>query len=319
MGFGGRCRRVVALLAACALLAAACSSDDGDQAEPDPVVTLPDDVLGGGENGGAAGGPDDQSPSAPGRGTSTTAAGRTTTSAKSGTGTTTTRQSSTTTRLSQPADSGAHGAPGAYARTLLRPQGAERIVVEVLAQSGAEPRQTTLDKVVRVLRDASGKPVSVAGTIALPAGDGTTSDDEIRDLADRHGRAVQSTEQAVVRLLYLKGAYEPTGSVLGIAVRGDTAAVFSDAVRRTARQSLLSVSTLEDAVTTHEIGHLLGLVDLVLHTGRQDPENPGHSPNRNSVMYYAVESDLVTQVLDGPPPREFDAADRDDLAAIRNG
>lgn len=309
----------MALSAAFALLVpvAACSSGGRDEADPDPVVTLPDDVGGGEQLGGAGDKGGGQAASAPGV-TSTTTAGRTTTTGRPGSGPTTTRQSSTTTtRLSSPADSGAHSGPGAYARTLLRPQGAERIVVEVFAQSGAEPQQATVDKVVRVLRDASGKPVSVAGTVALPAGDGTTDDDEIRELGDRHGRAVQSAEQAVVRLLFLNGEYAPTASVLGVAVRGDTAAVFSEQVRRTAK--LFPVSVLEDAVTTHEIGHLLGLVDLVLHTGRQDPENPGHSRNRASVMYYAIESKLVAQVLEGPPPREFDAEDRDDLAAIRSG
>jgi hypothetical protein len=36
-------------------------------------------------------------------------------------------------------------------------------------------------------------------------------------------------------------------------------------------------------------------------------------------MYWAVESSLVTQVLAGGPPRDFDAEDLADLAALRNG
>jgi hypothetical protein len=74
---------------------------------------------------------------------------------------------------------------------------------------------------------------------------------------------------------------------------------------------------VELAVATHELGHLLGLVDLVLHTGREDPEHPGHSPDRESVMIWAVETDLVTTLLGGGPPTDFDAADRADLSAIR--
>jgi hypothetical protein len=71
-------------------------------------------------------------------------------------------------------------------------------------------------------------------------------------------------------------------------------------------------------VVTHEVGHLLGLVDLVLHTGRQDPEHPGHSRNQQSVMFWAVESSLITDVLTGGPPTNFDDDDRADLAAIRS-
>src|SRR5581483_9374283 len=74
---------------------------------------------------------------------------------------------------------------------------------------------------------------------------------------------------------------------------------------------------MELAVATHELGHLLGLVDLVLHTGREDAEHPGHSPNRDSVMFWAVETDLVSTLLGASPSTRFDAADLADLAAIR--
>lgn len=212
----------------------------------------------------------------------------------------------------------ARGGPGAFARVLLRPAPATRLVVEVMVQGDAGPQTATLDHINRVLREAAGKPVEISSPISIPAGSDTASPDEIRAMADTHGRAAQAGAQAVIRLLFLKGSYGPDAGALGVAVRGDVAAVFSDRVRRAA-SPFVRRTTIEDAVTMHEIGHLLGLVDLVLQTGRQDPEHPGHSPNRASVMYWAVESDIISQVLDGQPPREFDNADRADLAAIRSG
>ena len=317
MGSGGRSRsRLVAIGMALTLLATACtrggqSSDDEHALGNSGSDTTAADGNGSGPSGGSNGG----------GGTGTTVRKQTSTTAKGdsgGGGTTTTTGSggSTTTRPTAPVDTGARGGPGAYARTLLQPQRSERIVVELLVQQGAAPRQATRDHVTSVLRDASGKPVTVDGPVALPAGDGTTTDAEIRELADRHGRAAQTTERAVVRLLFLNGRYVPEDGVLGVAVRGDTAAVFSQQVRNTSRP--LPADALEVAVTTHEVGHLLGLVDLVLHTGRQDPKHEGHSPNEESVMYWAIESSLVFQVLSGPPPRDFDADDRRDLATIRN-
>ena len=59
------------------------------------------------------------------------------------------------------------------------------------------------------------------------------------------------------------------------------------------------------------------VIDLVLHTGREDPDHPGHSPNRGSVMYWAVERDLVGTLLGAGPATTFDDADRAELAAIR--
>lgn len=241
--------------------------------------------------------------------------------------TTTTTSRTSTTRAPGAPDNGARGGPGAFARTLLRPQPATRITVELLEQQGAEPLQGSIDHLVQVTADESRKPVTSADRVSIPAGDGTTTADDIRAWSDKYGRVAQAADRAVLRVLFLKGRYhertsdpddDDGASALGVAVRGDTLAVFKDTVR-SAATPLVTASVIEDAVLTHELGHLLGLVDLVLHTGRQDPEHPGHSTNSNSVMYWAVESDVVGQVLGGPPSRHFDSADKQDLAAIRNG
>ena len=122
----------------------------------------------------------------------------------------------------------------------------------------------------------------------------------------------------MLRLLFVGGSFEGNLGVLGAAVRGDVAAVFSDQVDRAAGL-LVDPPTVEDAIALHEVGHLLGLVDLVVGSGRGDPEHPGHSRNRDSVMYWAVESDAISQLLSGGIPNQLDADDRAELAAIRGG
>lgn len=309
-------RRAAALVACMAVLVAACNNASSPGADGGTDVTVGDGIFGGGTDG------DGNDPGGEGGGDN----GATpTTKAPSGVTTTTARGSSNTTRptggsrTGTPAespDSGARRGPGAFARTILRPEPATRVVVELLVQPGAAPRQGTVDHLRQVLGEVTGKPVTITAPVDLPATEGRTSDDEIRAMADRYG-SPQSSGQAVVHLLFLRGSYEEDG-VLGVAVRGDTAAIFSDTVR-SASTPLVGAAAIEDAVTTHEMGHLLGLVDIVLKTGREDPEHPGHSRNRDSVMYWAVEASIVAQVLGGPPPRNFDSADKADLAAIRNG
>ena len=208
----------------------------------------------------------------------------------------------------------APGAVGAFAPFFLRPAESRSIVVEIRSQAGAEPRAGTVSHLRQVLRANSGKDVGVAGG-ALPGGARSWSADEIRALADEGGRP-QSREAAVMRILFLRGGFAESDTALGLAVRSDVAAVFSDRVDEAAGLTG-NAARIEDAVTIHEAGHLLGLVDLHLSTGREDPEHPGHSRNRNSVMYYAVESTLVGSILGGGPPTEFDAEDRADLEAIR--
>lgn len=213
---------------------------------------------------------------------------------------------------------GSSGGPGAYARTLLRPQPATVVVFERFEQAGAAPRPATIDHAKSVLRSVTGKGLSDPAPVAVPGGAREWSPEAIRDTADAMTKAGQAAGRAVLHVLFLRGNLQGNDEVLGVAVRGDVVAIFSDSVAA-AGTPLISGGAIEDAVLIHELGHLLGLVDLARDTGRADPEHPGHSRNRESVMYWAVESSLVTQVLAGGPPRDFDRQDLADLTAVRNG
>ncbi|HEX4820274.1 MAG TPA: hypothetical protein VFV00_08710 [Acidimicrobiales bacterium] len=208
------------------------------------------------------------------------------------------------------------GTPGSFAADLLVPARSTAIDVAIGAPQSAAPRPESIDHLTSVLGDVSGKTVAV---VAGPAVTGDARDwtaDELRTLAPSQTAPVGG--HARITLLFVHGTLGGDNGVLGAAIRGDLAAIFVDRVNASATP-LVGSSGIEAAVVTHEVGHLLGLVDLYLHTGRQDPEHPGHSTNKHSVMYWAVESDLVGDLLQGGPPREFDDADKADLARIRNG
>lgn len=209
-------------------------------------------------------------------------------------------------------------AVGAVAAALLQPGRGDRVVLEVRAQAGAEPAGATIDHIVDELAAASGKAVVVDGPDRIGGGPVEWTQSEVIAAARSAAQSESGRVQVVLRLLFLRGSYEGNGGVLGVAVAGDVAAVFADQVESVAGL-LVSPAVVEDAVSMHEIGHLLGLVDLVLGTGRGDPEHPGHSRNKRSVMYWQVESDLITQLLDGGIPRDFDSDDRAELAQIRSG
>jgi hypothetical protein len=216
-------------------------------------------------------------------------------------------------------DDGSQGPPGAFARTMLRPQPAKTLVWERMEQAGAAPKQASVDHATQVLGQVSAKPISVTGPIAVPGGAKAWTSDEITAVADGPGTTPQGNGKAVLHVLFLKGTFEGNTDVLGVALRGDVLAVFADAVTGAANPPVVTRAEIEDAVLMHEQGHELGLVDLARDTGRADPDHPGHSKNSNSVMYWAVESSLVGQLLGGPPPRDFDADDLADLRALRNG
>ena len=213
-------------------------------------------------------------------------------------------------------DDDGDGPPGSFADVLLRPAPAGDLYLEVLVQAGARPSAGALDRLAGELARVSGKPVTtVTGVVE---GDRSTwSAAQVRDAADAGAGMPQGGGGAVVRLLYLRGSSSDAEGALGVSVRGDVAAVFADEVRAAATP-LLGRDAIERAVTLHELGHLLGLVDLFLDTGRGDPEHPGHSASRDSVMYWSVETGLFAD-LAGDLPQDFDAADLADLATIRGG
>lgn len=206
----------------------------------------------------------------------------------------------------------AHGPPGSFAASLLR----EDLTVEVLAQSGAQASGPSFAHLISNLSEAAGRSVATSGPIAVEGGAKDWTGEELISVAD--SKAVRAPGSATIRALFLHGTFEGNGGVLGVAVRGDVLAIFIDRVRSTGGVVGDSAG-VERAVMLHEAGHVLGLVDLYLDTGRADEGHPGHSPNQESVMYWAVESDAIATVFGANPPDTFDAADRADLARIKSG
>jgi hypothetical protein len=224
-----------------------------------------------------------------------------------------------TTTTTRPAAIDATGPPGSFAPAYLRPSVTGAVLIEWTAAAGSGPQPGTLARLRDQLAGATGKPVSVGRSPVTPPGDPRAwTGADLVAVAEGAGTTRQSEAVAVLRLLFVNGTFGGDESVLGVAVRGDVAAIFTDRVAASATL-LVRPQAIEDAVGLHEVGHLLGLVDLHLQTGRADPQHPGHSTNQASVMYWAVESSLVAELLTGGPPRDFDADDWADLRAIRDG
>ncbi|HEV3226465.1 MAG TPA: hypothetical protein VGZ52_06515 [Acidimicrobiales bacterium] len=211
-----------------------------------------------------------------------------------------------------------NGPPGSYAPVLLAPARSGEVDVDLRAQSSAGIPQSSVDHLTSVLGSVTGKPVHLRPGPPIGGAAKSWSADELRSIADDASAVQPSDGVAVIHLLIVHGSFEGNDSVLGVSVQGDAAAVFIDQVDASSTP-LVDSNGIATAVVTHEVGHLLGLVDLYLHTGRQDPAHPGHSTDQHSVMYWAVESNLVADLLQGGPPTDFDAADLADLKTIHDG
>lgn len=210
----------------------------------------------------------------------------------------------------------AKGPSGGAAGIILQPAPATSLVVEVLEEPGAAANRIALNRVLSDLRKYSGKSVSEVHT-ALPAGSAGKRWDEaqLEALIDRSAKVAQGGGRFVLRLAFVKGQNVRSPNILAESFRGDIVVGFPDRYASSGQHIIT-------AVTVHEVGHLLGLVDLYLERGRadtrNDPAGSGHSRNPGSVMYFAVDPSLLGALF-GTASDRFDAQDERDLAAIRRG
>jgi len=213
------------------------------------------------------------------------------------------------------------GRVGANGTAMLRDD-RDRILLEIDVQDGASVDRDAVAHLVSLVGRYSGKQVVESGGNTFGSGEREWTTAKL-DEAVAANRSTASTGDAVsIHLLYVRGGFHDDGeetSAIGVAWRASQMAVFPE--RWAGIGGLVgSDRAIERAVLVHEWGHLLGLVNLTYTSeiDHEDPDHPGHSSNRSSVMFWQVETDLIGQLL-GSIPDDFDDADRADMRQIAGG
>lgn len=213
------------------------------------------------------------------------------------------------------------GPSGSRAGDYLSAAGYTRLLVEVDYIQGRAPRQAALDLLAQRLGERCTKPGGVTvqvGDEVPDQGRTTWTLGAIRTLESQYRNHYTGGDQAVLYYLYLDGGSEwdsGNAKVLGVAHTGSSIAIFKDSLDDSAT-GLITGSAIERAVLVHEAGHQLGLVDngIPMVTPHADAQHPAHDSNSACVMYWAVESSLVSQVLSNVPD-DFDVPCMQDTQA----
>ena len=214
-----------------------------------------------------------------------------------------------------------NGGLGSMSRAFLRPAPYGSIVVEAASVPGAAPSSAVENNLSSVLQKYSGKPVrhSDHGVPGKGSG-GCWTLDELRAVATQQRTTHTGGGEASLFIAFLDGKYCDDANVLGLAFGASADVIFTQQVRALATPTISSDVFME-SVTTHEVGHILGMVNIGYQSpvAHEDAAHPHHSTDQNSVMYYSIDqANLIQQFVSGPPTT-FDSADEADLAGLRNG
>ena len=213
------------------------------------------------------------------------------------------------------------GEPGGLALACLQDDKFKKLELHFLYEPGYDPIAMNLLK-TRV-QEVCDKPdgVIISAKETNFDNDNTWTASDVRDARWKHGDDAMKSTTLHWYFLFPKGGFAES-SVLGVAVDASTVAIFKDSVEDAEGFfGRPSAEEVERAVTVHEAGHLLGLVNLVYTSpiDHEDPDNPGHSSNEDSVMYWAIESTSIGNFISGSIPDEFDDDDKFDLNGMADG
>jgi hypothetical protein len=207
--------------------------------------------------------------------------------------------------------------PGEQALELLQGSAYPHLVVEVDYTPGDRPTATALNILQARLATYTAKE-SIRLVFDVIAVNGTMfSELDLLDLERAHRNEATAGDTFTLYILSISGELSNgKGTALGAAYTASSLAIFKDVIRIATIGPGPSISEVESSVLVHEVGHLMGLVNLVYTSelDYEDVNHPFHSSNSSDVMYWAIESAPFTQ-----SPNDFGSETQFDLQKLRDG
>jgi len=208
---------------------------------------------------------------------------------------------------------------GASANELLSATKYTSLKIEIQYMPGYAPDAGAVNHLQTTLNNLLNKPggITIATTQIAATSNLTLSADDAWQIEKNNRTAFTTNDQIAIYVLYTNGNYTEN-NVLGVAYKNTSVALFGKKIHdNSGGIGQANRTKLEATVLEHELGHLLGLVDLGSNmiTAHKDAAHGNHCNNNNCLMYYASEtSDILGFLITGNIP-VLDANCRADLTA----
>ena len=216
-------------------------------------------------------------------------------------------------------DYNSHQAAGASAHDLLSADKYQSLLIEIQAMQGFEPTAQAQSALQDFITARVNKPggVTVVVDPPIPAQNkGAYTLNDVGQLEAANRQNYTTGTRVVSYFLFLDGASTEDDAqsgrkILAYAYQNTSMAVFEKTIQSISGSlpGQPSLSTVETTVVEHELGHLLGLVNLSpgtpIQSPHQDTPNGNHCNVKSCLMYFSVNtSDVVKTLLSfgGTPP-----------------
>ena len=212
---------------------------------------------------------------------------------------------------------------GYAANDLLSNSSFSALKVQVLYQPGMQPTTGGLDYLENFLNERLNKPGGISIILkSIPTENRNSySVNQLIDLEEQHRDIYNEEDTLSICFLFVDAEYagnNGNAKALGIAYRSTSMTIFQETIKANSGGPLEpSQSTLESAVLGHEMGHILGLVNVGtdMVNDHQDEAHGAHCDVEDCLMYYAAETTASLGNLTGGNIPELDAQCIADLRA----
>lgn len=207
---------------------------------------------------------------------------------------------------------------GASARDLLSAANYTSIKLEIQFMPGYAPDAAAINNTINFLNNLVNKPagITIVQTQIPSANKPVMTLNDIVDVEKNYRTVYTSGNQLGVYFLYTDSKYSEQ-TALGLAFRNTSMALLGKTVTdNSGGIGQVTRTKLESTVLQHELGHILGLVNLgtPMVTPHADAGYPNHCNNNACLMYYGTNTTSITGMLGGAVP-PLDANCKADLTA----
>jgi len=181
---------------------------------------------------------------------------------------------------------------GASANDMLSANKYTALNIQIQYMPGYELSTTTIANVTAYLNTVCNKPGGINITQSEIAANGDTLNLDKVAIIEKQNRTLYTSGNTLGLYVLVTDGYDTSLTTLGFAYRNTSICLFGkDIFNNSGAIGEVSRIGLESTVLEHELGHIMGLVNLgtPMITFHQDTAHGNHCNNPNCLMYYAVE------------------------------